>query len=421
MNKYVLTFIILIIFFGFRYSFADTVSELQNKIEDRSKQIQEIEEEIKQYTEEVNRINKQSKTLSNAIKSLDTTQKKISADLNLTTQKINRAELTIEQLNNEIYNTGIKLSKNREIVANTIRTINQADELSLISLVFSGKSITEVWEDLDSIKKLQYEVRNQSNELTMIKKEMEDKNLSLVNQKRELTNYQGDLVGQRHVIEENKKEKNNLLNQTKNQEQAYRTLIQEKEREKDQFEKELFEYESQLKIFIDPTGYPSPRNGILSWPLDNIYITQSFGRTVAAQRLYVSGSHNGVDFRASIGTKVKSVLDGVVVGTGNTDAYRGCYSFGKWVMVKHPNGLSTIYAHLSVISVSPGVEVRTGDTIGFTGNTGYSTGPHLHLGLYATQGVRIEKHATSRGCKEATMPLADIKAYLDPLPYLPAL
>lgn len=421
MNKYVLTFIILIIFFGFRYSFADTVSELQNKIEDRSKQIQEIEEEIKQYTEEVNRINKQSKTLSNAIKSLDTTQKKISADLNLTTQKINRAELTIEQLNNEIYNTGIKLSKNREIVANTIRTINQADELSLISLVFSGKSITEVWEDLDSIKKLQYEVRNQSNELTMIKKEMEDKNLSLVNQKRELTNYQGDLVGQRQVIEENKKEKSNLLNQTKNQEQAYRTLIEEKEREKDQFEKELFEYESQLKIFIDPTGYPSPRNGILSWPLDNIYITQSFGRTVAAQRLYVSGSHNGVDFRASIGTKVKSVLDGVVVGTGNTDAYRGCYSFGKWVMVKHPNGLSTIYAHLSVISVSPGVEVRTGDTIGFTGNTGYSTGPHLHLGLYATQGVRIEKHATSRGCKEATMPLADIKAYLDPLPYLPAL
>ncbi len=421
MNKYVLTFIILIIFFGFRYSFADTVSELQNKIEDRSKQIQEIEEEIKQYTEEVNRINKQSKTLSNAIKSLDTTQKKISADLNLTTQKINRAELTIEQLNNEIYNTGIKLSKNREIVANTIRTINQADELSLISLVFSGKSITEVWEDLDSIKKLQYEVRNQSNELTMIKKEMEDKNLSLVNQKRELTNYQGDLVGQRQVIEENKKEKSNLLNQTKNQEQAYRTLIEEKEREKDQFEKELFEYESQLKIFIDPTGYPSPRNGILSWPLDNVYITQSFGRTVAAQRLYVSGSHNGVDFRASIGTKVKSVLDGVVVGTGNTDAYRGCYSFGKWVMVKHPNGLSTIYAHLSVISVSPGVEVRTGDTIGFTGNTGYSTGPHLHLGLYATQGVRIEKHATSRGCKEATMPLADIKAYLDPLPYLPAL
>lgn len=421
MTKYVLTFIILIIFFGFRLSFADTVSELQNKIEDRSKQIQEIEEEIKQYTEEVNRINKQSKTLSNTIKSLDTTQKKITADLNLTTQKINRAELTIEQLNNEIYNTGIKLSTNKDIVANTIRTINQADGLSLISIIFSGKSITEVWEDLDSIKKLQSEVRNQSTELTRIKKEMEDKNLSLVNQKRQLTNYQNDLTGQKQVVEENKKEKNSLLSQTKNQEQAYRALIEEKEREKDRFEKELFEYESQLKIFIDPTGYPSPRNGILSWPLDNVYITQSFGRTVAAQRLYVSGSHNGVDFRASIGTKVKSVLDGVVVGTGNTDAYRGCYSFGKWVMVKHPNGLSTIYAHLSVISVSPGVEVRTGDTIGFSGNTGYSTGPHLHLGLYATQGVRIEKHATSRGCKEATMPLADIKAYLDPLPYLPAL
>jgi len=421
MIKYALTTLILLSIFIFRLSSADTVSELQNKIEDRSKQIQEIEEEIQQYTQEFNKINQQSNTLSNTIKSLDTTQKKITANLNLTSQKINYTELTIEELNNEIYNTGIKLIRNKEIVANTIRNINKADDLSIVAIVFSSKSITDFWEDLDSIKKIQSEIRNQSNELVKIKNEMEEKNLNLINQKKQLTNYTIDLVGQKQVIEENKKEKSTLLAQTKNQEQAYKELIEEKKRERDRFEKELFEYESQLKIFIDPTGYPSPRNGILSWPLDSVFITQSFGRTVAAQRLYVSGSHNGVDFRASTGTKVKAVLDGVVVGTGNTDAYRGCYSFGKWVMIKHPNGLSTIYAHLSVISVTNGKEVKTGDTIGFSGNTGYSTGPHLHLGLYATQGVRIEKHSTSRGCKEAVMPLADIKAYLDPIPYLPTI
>ena len=206
----------------------------------------------------------------------------------------------------------------------------------------------------------------------------------------------------------------------KNKEQAFKDLVKTKEQQKEQFEKEVFEYESQLHYLIDKTSYPAPKNGILSWPLDNVYITQRFGKTVGAEKLYVSGSHNGVDFRASIGTKVKNVLEGEVVGTGNTDAYPGCYSFGKWVMVRHKNGLSTIYGHLSVISVGTGQQLATGDTIGYSGNTGYSTGPHLHISVYATQGVRIEKYVNSRGCKQATMPLADIKAYLDPLAYLPS-
>ncbi len=186
-----------------------------------------------------------------------------------------------------------------------------------------------------------------------------------------------------------------------------------------QFEKDVYDFESQLHISIDLSKLPSAQHSVLGWPLDNVFITQRFGKTVGAAQLYTSGSHNGVDFRAAIGTRVKAVLDGVIAGTGNTDIYPGCYSFGKWVMIKHPNGLSTIYGHLSSIAVTPGQIVNTGDTIGYSGNTGYSTGPHLHLGVYATQGVRIEQFVNSIGCKKATIPLADIKAYLDPIIYLP--
>jgi murein DD-endopeptidase MepM/ murein hydrolase activator NlpD len=90
-------------------------------------------------------------------------------------------------------------------------------------------------------------------------------------------------------------------------------------------------------------------------------------------------------------------------------------------MVKHPNGLSSVYGHLSVIKAVEGQNVATGDVIGYSGNTGYSTGPHLHLGIYASQGVRIENHVNSRACKSAKMPIADIMAYLDPFEYLPEL
>jgi murein DD-endopeptidase MepM/ murein hydrolase activator NlpD len=130
-------------------------------------------------------------------------------------------------------------------------------------------------------------------------------------------------------------------------------------------------------------------------------------------------AHNGVDIRAGIGTPVKTALSGVVWGTGNTDIARGCYSYGKWILIKHANGLTTIYGHLSQIKVVAGDKVITGDVIGYSGNTGYSTGPHLHFGVYATQGVIMEKYSQSKSCKTVVLPLADPKAYLNPMSYLP--
>ena len=236
-----------------------------------------------------------------------------------------------------------------------------------------------------------------------------------------MNNLEKDLNGKKKAVQYTVEQKAVILAQTKNKEQAFKELVKTKEEQKAQFEKDVYEFEAQLNLTIDKGSYPVPRNGILFWPLDDVFITQKFGKTVGAEKLYVSGSHNGLDFRASVGTRVKRVLDGVGVGTGNTDIYPGCYSFGKWVMVKHGDGLSTIYGHLSVISVNTGQELQTGDLIGYSGNSGYSTGPHLHLGLYATQGVRIEQFVQSRGCKQAIIPLADIKAYLDPLAYLPVL
>jgi murein DD-endopeptidase MepM/ murein hydrolase activator NlpD len=77
-----------------------------------------------------------------------------------------------------------------------------------------------------------------------------------------------------------------------------------------------------------------------------------------------------------------------------------------------------MYAHLSLIKVNEGQRVSSGDTIGYTGKTGYSTGPHLHFTVYASEGVRVHKYTKSRNCKDAVIPIADLDAYLDPFQYL---
>ncbi|MBI2378515.1 MAG: M23 family metallopeptidase [Deltaproteobacteria bacterium] len=82
--------------------------------------------------------------------------------------------------------------------------------------------------------------------------------------------------------------------------------------------------------------------------------------------------HPGLDISASIGTPVLTSADGVVIFAGRQD------DFGNVVKVDHGHGLLTIYAHLSAIRVEDGAEVKRGQRVGDVGNTGRSTGPHLH-------------------------------------------
>lgn len=83
--------------------------------------------------------------------------------------------------------------------------------------------------------------------------------------------------------------------------------------------------------------------------------------------------HNGIDIAASTGTGVYSYASGTVIAVGQDN------TLGKYVAIDHGNGLVTRYLHLSKANVSKGDKVSTGDRIGSVGNTGYSTGPHLHF------------------------------------------
>ncbi len=399
---------------------ATTTETLKSKIDERNNQIKKLEEEIKVYNKEVETAGKQAKTLQTTIKTLDLTKKKIVTDISLTENKITKTTLTIEQLDQEIDVAKEKIDINKKAISTALKNRQYLDGTNFISQILSKKSMGEIWGDVDDIEEVREAIRVKTLELDALKISMEDKQGNLKGEKSNLITLKQDLSGKKQAVEYTVQEKAAILAETKNKEEAYKVLVKTKQQQKDQFEKELFEYESQLKYLIDPNSYPKGKKGIFAWPLDKVIITQKFGKTVGAEKLYASGSHNGVDFGASVGTRVKNVLDGEVVGTGDTDIYPGCYSFGRWVMVKHPNGLSTIYGHLSVISAQKGQTLKTGDTVGFSGNTGYSTGPHLHISVYATQGVRIEKYVNSRGCKNAVLPLADVKAYLDPLAYFPS-
>lgn len=86
--------------------------------------------------------------------------------------------------------------------------------------------------------------------------------------------------------------------------------------------------------------------------------------------------HQGVDIAAPTGTPVLASAQGVVVRTGYDAG-----GYGNFIEIRHPNGLSTLYGHLSAIDagIQSGAQVRSSQPIGRVGSTGYSTGPHLHF------------------------------------------
>jgi murein DD-endopeptidase MepM/ murein hydrolase activator NlpD len=112
-------------------------------------------------------------------------------------------------------------------------------------------------------------------------------------------------------------------------------------------------------------------------------MTQGYGATAFAKNGYQGHWHNGVDLAASIGTPVLAAEDGEVVATGNQDAY--CYrgAYGKFIVIKHNDNLVTLYGHLSKQIVVKGDVVKRGQVIGYSGMTGYATGPHLHFTVFA--------------------------------------
>ena len=109
-------------------------------------------------------------------------------------------------------------------------------------------------------------------------------------------------------------------------------------------------------------------------PINNAKITSKFSKNRKHPVLGYTRAHKGVDFRASMGTPIPAAGAGRVVARSYNKGH------GNFVKIRHNGSFETLYAHMSKFAkgVNVGTTVKQGQTIGYVGSTGYSTGPHLH-------------------------------------------
>lgn len=445
MRSFVHLFVLLILLCGFSYipvsiSHAETVDEIKAQIDTHNSKIQAIEAEIAAYQKQLNVLGTQHQTLQTAIKSIDVTRQQTASQISATQNRISASNLKLNELSYEIADKEDVIRLDKAVLGKAFRDIQSATDATLIEQLLSSESLSEAWMVVDATTDLSRSLEAHANDLFVAKTELTAQHTSVAATKQKLSSLNEELKSQKKSLDLAKAEKDKLLSQTKSQESTYQSLIAKKRAEQKVFEAALQGLESSLKS-IGSGNIPHVGKGILAWPFkasfmatcpgkssalgNNFCITQYFGNTAFATanaQIYNGSGHNAIDIGVPSGTPVTAALSGTVLATGNTDSVSGCYSYGKWVVLKHANGLATLYAHLSSIGVGAGQTVTTGDTIGNSGMTGYATGPHLHFSVYASAGVQIMTLKAYRGattpCANATMPVAPKDAYLNPMSYL---
>ncbi|OGZ34449.1 MAG: hypothetical protein A2Y98_03935 [Candidatus Portnoybacteria bacterium RBG_19FT_COMBO_36_7] len=359
---------------------------MRAEIAAKQAQIQELQKQIAAYNAQLKNAKSQETTLAKQIANMQTQIKKLEADIKLTQTKISATSLKIEELSFDIAARNREIEKQKANLSETIRKINEYDHASPLQLVLASNTFSDFLSEAESIQSLQSGLQAKLDTIQELKSRLETSKAEAQDQKDQLEQLNDELSNRNVLLGNQKKETNSLLTQTKNQEKKYQQILTDLQKQQQQIAKDIYALEDKLRLTIDPSSIPGFRSGVLAWPLKGI-LTQKYGPT--SETGFINDAynfHNGIDIDANTGDAVSSAGDGIVKAIGDD----GKYAYGKWIAIDHQNGLITLYGHFSGYAVSVGQKVKAGQVIGYAGNTGFSTGSHLHFTVYASSTFSVQ-------------------------------
>lgn len=360
-------------------SFSSQKNELNKKIQETKENLNDVNSQKKESQEKVNDLSGQINSYESQISSLE-------GEIASKTKEANEMQKKLDELE-------IEREKNQNLLDERLITLYEAGEVSYLDMLLSSSDLTEFISSYYMIETL-----------TAADKELIQK---LENDKKQIAEMQEKINASLNEIETNKTKLESVkkeLNKAKNKEEtkveelteqshdlesdvkAYEKKMKEldaKEKEQERaLQKKYEEAKKKAEEQNNSAGSNSGSNsggGVSS----KGFIRPVKSGKITATMYYSSGKYHGaVDFGVSVGTPVYAAADGIVV----TSTWGGSDSYGYYVKIKHYNGYYTLYAHASSLVAKVGQEVKQGDLIMYSGNTGNSTGPHLHYEVRKSPG-----------------------------------
>lgn len=377
---------------------AESIDSLQQELKELEQKNQEYQDILDKTQEDINEKEEYSKALVSKVEVLDDKIALTRESINDLNDSIDEKEKDIEQANSEI-------EDQLDALCERLRIIYMAGNASDIEIIFGAKDFSDFIDKVSLIKTLSNydktlidEINVKLSEISEQKVLLEEDKADLEVQKASLEEDQAELNA---LIEENDEILRNLYSTNKEAEDA----LSKGEFESEEIENQIKEYyaslqqssQNQTSNTGSTGGSSSGSSGGSSTPSIDVPTTSGYVWPVPGF-YYISSewiedrytyNHGGIDIAGGgiMGATVVAADGGTVIASYNgcphnwgKNASCGCGGgYGNYVMIDHGNGKMTVYAHMTNTVVSTGQSVSKGQTIGYVGSTGYSTGPHLHF------------------------------------------
>ncbi len=375
----------------------DTVEQAEYKqsIEEKSKELETINSQIRETQTNLTKIDGQKRTLNSDLKKLDYTLNQVTLGIKASEVNIQKLNLELGSLNGRVEEIEKDVDFKKGAIIETIRKINETDREGTIQVLLKNESLVKGAFEVQALRDVQDVLSLNVSELKDLHADLTDTIEEKADKKKQVETENQSLKVRKDLAEDQKQERKTLLTETKSKEQLYQQQLSALQKLQESIAEEIQDLEAALRGRIDATQIPAPRPGVLAMPLPGGKLTQGYGSSDFARHTYPGHWHNGVDFGKFLGAEIVSAEDGRVVAVGNQDRFCPRGAYGKFVVIKHYNGLTTLYGHLSNYVVKVGDEVERGQVIAYLGKTGLATGPHLHFTVYDSTTFTMKE---SRSC-----------------------
>ena len=333
----------------------------------KSHELREIQEKSEYYRKKIDETRQKEKLAITKLtviqKELLKTQENLRRNAFKLTTTQHNLKLTEDQLI-ELKSDYFELQVNAE---KRIRQIYQGQRLRMLEILLRSPNLTDFLDNLYYQKLVVERDRTLLGELEEESKEIEDYKDRLARQKIEIANIVSKIDNQKGKIAREHISQSLLVNKLRNERAEYERAERQLEKDSQNLIGEI----NRLTGKFSYSGPPPNSTGIFSYPIRG-RLTSGFGpRRHPIHR--VISFHSGIDLAAPYGSAIMASDSGRVI-------FNGWYGgYGKVVIVDHGRNYSTLYAHLSRINASRGENIQKGQVVGYEGQTGYSTGPHLHF------------------------------------------
>lgn len=349
--------ILIILSTNIAVTLAATKSELQNKQNNINQQIKDTENEISAVKEEMSDTMKQIQDLNTQISGYQ-------SEIDDLEYKISDLEKDIEESQEKLNEAEKKYNKQEEAFKNRIVAQYEAGETTYLDVLLGGGSLWDMvsnWYVVSEIADLDNQMLGQ---MEKNKNEIEEAKKALETNKEQIEVTKKNKEQKASALKSSQATKEQYVNELSDNEKELNAELEKLKKANDAITRELKAMENKYSDKIANLG----GTGTLQRPVRSGVIT--------ATMYYSSGRYHGaLDYGVPVGTEVYAAADGVILAANWSNG-----GLGNYVCIQHSGGMRTLYGHGNgEFYVKPGDVVKKGQLIMLSGNTGNSSGPHLHF------------------------------------------